>query len=129
MKTTALKSISDDVRANRSVLPHSVTIAVGLNLKKLREAAAMTQETLAALAEIERSRISKLENGSINPSLLTLASICHSLKITLPVLFEGITATMPPVAEGGKPRRSNQATLDKPAMKPSRRQDAAPTKR
>jgi len=66
---------------------------------------------------VERSRISKLESGYINPSLLTLATLCHCLGITLPMLFEGITVTLPPVSQGGPRRRANQATLDKPTNK------------
>lgn len=128
MKSTVLNVKSNSKSSTSGSLPNPVTIAVGLNLKRYRDAAEMTQETLAASAEIERSRISKLENGSINPSLLTLASICHSLGITLPMLFEGISVTMPPMSEGGKPRRSNQATLDKPVEKSPRRHSAVSTK-
>ncbi len=94
-------------------LPNAVTEALGQNLKKLRQAAGLTQENLAYEAEVERSRISKLEGGHINPSLLTLATLCHTLNITLPRLFEGITATLPPISQGGVPRRSNQAVLDR----------------
>lgn len=86
-----------------------------MNLKRFREAVEKTQVELAFDAEIERSRISKIEGGYINPSLLTLATLCHSLGITLPQLFEGITATFPPSSEGGDLRRKNQAVLNKPA--------------
>jgi transcriptional regulator with XRE-family HTH domain len=98
-------------------LPNPVTLAVGRSLKASRLAAGKTQLELAYDAEIERSRISKLECGFVNPSLLTLATLCYSLGTTLPKLFAGITATLPPVAEGGPRRRANQATLDKPARK------------
>ena len=86
--------------------------ALGQNLKRYRQAANKTQIDLAYDAEVERSRISKIERGHVNPSLLTLATLCYSLGITLPILFEGITATMPPIGEGGTPRRANQATLE-----------------
>ena len=102
-------------------LPNPVTIALGGNLKKFRLAMKKTQVDLAYDAEVERSRISKIECGYVNPSLLTLATLCHSLGITLAILFEGITATMPPVAQGGTRRRANQATLDKPTQKLARR--------
>jgi len=103
------------------LLPNGVTLALGNNLKRLRTAAGKTQADLAFDAEVERSRISKIEGGHINPSLLTLATICHALAITLPDLFAGITATFPPVSEGGQPRRKNQATLAKPGVNPERR--------
>lgn len=114
------------VVASTSSLPNPVTIALGLNLKRLRRAVNKTQVDLAYDAEVERSRISKIEGGHVNPSLLTLATLCYSLGITLPTLFEGITATLPPVAEGGTRRRSNQATLDKPAQKLALRATPAP---
>lgn len=117
-------SLKEKIRVaenSTNTLPNPVTIALGLNLKRYRQAIKKTQVELAYDAEVERSRISKIECGYVNPSLLTLATLCYSLGITLPILFEGITATMPPVAEGGIRRRTNQATLDKPAQKLSRR--------
>ena len=123
MKTTAPKNLRG-ADSSTSPLPNPVTLALGQNLKRHREAANKTQVELAYDAEVERSRISKIECGYVNPSLLTLATLCYSLGITLPVMFEGITVTMPPVADGGVPRRTNQATLDKPAQKLARRKEA-----
>ena len=101
------------LRAKRpGSLPNAVTSALGANLKRFRQEAQLTQLDLAYEAEVERSRISKLEGGHINPSLLTLATLCHCLKISLPKLFEGISATLPPVAQGGVARRKNQAVLE-----------------
>lgn len=102
-------------------LPNAVTLAVGQNIKQLRQATGKTQLELAYDAEVERSRISKLESGLVNPSLLTLATICHCLGVTLPVLFEGVTATILPLAEGGPRRRANQATIEKQFARQARR--------
>lgn len=120
MKTTAPKN-NRGAERSISLLPNPVTLALGKNLKRHRLAVKKSQVELAYDAEVERSRISKIECGYVNPSLLTLATLCYSLNITLPTLFEGITVTMPPVAEGGDKRRTNQATLDKPAQKLARR--------
>ena len=128
MKTSAPKS-SRGANSSTSPLPNPVTLALGQNLKRHREAANKTQVELAYDAEVERSRISKIECGYVNPSLLTLATLCYSLGITLPVMFEGITVTMPPVADGGVPRRTNQAPLDKPAQKLARRKEAGQMKK
>jgi transcriptional regulator with XRE-family HTH domain len=98
-----------------SAMPNAVTVALGLNIKHYREQAQKTQLGLAHDAEIERGRVSKLEHGHINASVMTLAAICHALNITLPQLFEGVTETWPPIAEGGIARRANQAVLDKPS--------------
>lgn len=126
MKTTAPKS-SRGAGSSTSLLPNPVTKALGKSLQRHREAAKKTQVDLAYDAEVERSRISKIECGHVNPSLLTLATLCYALGITLPTLFEGITVTMKPVAEGGDKRRANQATLDKPAQKLARRISTAAT--
>jgi transcriptional regulator with XRE-family HTH domain len=126
MKTTAPMKKAGAARSASSPLPNPVTIALGLSLKRHRELVNKTQIELAYDAEVERSRISKIECGYVNPSLLTLATLCYSLGITLPVLFEGITATMPPVSEGGTPRRTNQAVLEKQAIPKSKKRTRIP---
>jgi transcriptional regulator with XRE-family HTH domain len=102
---------------SHELLPNAVTLAVGKNLQRFRRSLDITQEKLASDAEVERSRISKIECGYVNPSLLTLATLCYSLGITLPKLFDGIKVTHPPSSAGGTLRRKNQAVLDKPARK------------
>lgn len=104
---------SKQVSPAKLELPNAVTLALGENLRKFREAAGKTQLELAYDAEVERTRISKMERGHLNPSLLTLAALCHCLQITLPMLLEGIEATIAPSHEGGQLRRANQATLAK----------------
>ena len=120
-----MKSNVRTVRRRSSVqvrhLPNPLTLAVGQNIKKYREAAAISQEALAGDAEMERSRISKMENGRVNASLLTLGTLCHCLNITLPMLFEGVAETMPPVAAGGVARRRNQPVVTKTDRKVTRR--------
>ena len=99
-------------------IPNAITLAVGENLRSFREERGMTQLELAMSAEVERTRVSKLELGLVNPSVLTLATICHVLDITLADLFGGIRLAHPPTTEGGTLRRANQAVLDKkPAAK------------
>lgn len=94
-------------------MPNEITLAVGKNLRRFRELREMTQLELAMAAEVERTRVSKLEIGRVNPSVLTLATICHVLGITLADLFADIRLAHPPTTEGGAPRRANQAVLDK----------------
>lgn len=94
-------------------IPNDVTLAIGKSLRRFREAREMTQYELAVSAETERTRISKIEVGVVNPSVLTLATICYALDITLADLFADIHLAHPPITEGGTPRRSNQAVLDK----------------
>ena len=55
------------------LIPNAITLAVGENLRSFREERGMTQLELAMSAEVERTRVSKLELGLVNPSVLTLA--------------------------------------------------------
>lgn len=99
-------------------IPNTVTRAIGQQLRLFREQRGMTQLELAMTAEVERTRISKIELGLVNPSVLTLATICHVLGVTLADLFAEIQLSHPPTTEGGGLRRANQAVLDKkPAAK------------
>ena len=123
-QTKTTRGNLDEAENAAGSLPNPLTIALGKNLRRYRKAANKTQIDLAYEAECERSRISKMECGYINPSLLTLASLCHSLKITLPELFTGIGETMAPVAEGGVPRRANQAVLEKSVPAGKRRMES-----
>lgn len=107
------------------LIPNAITLAVGENLRSFREERGMTQLELAMSAEVERTRVSKLELGRVNPSVLTLATICHVLGITLADLFGDIRLAHPPTTEGGPLRRANQAVLDK---KPTAKRTKAPGK-
>ena len=104
-------------RVQKHSLPNSVTVALGRNLKKRREAKKMSQEDLAFDAEVERSRIGKLENGHLNPSLMTLSRICHSLDITLPQLFAGITTTIAADADAVERLAGRPVTAEAPNQK------------
>ena len=104
-------------RVQKHSLPNTVTLALGRNLKKRREAKKMSQEALAFDAEIERSRIGKMENGRLNPSLMTLSRICHSLDITLPQLFAGITTTIAADADAVERLAGRPVTSEAPNQK------------
>ena len=111
-KDAASESLAQRRRKVRHI-PNAITKAVGENLRFFRGKSGMTQLELAMTAEVERTRVSKLELGLVNPSVLTLATICHVLGITLADLFADIRLAHPPTTEGGTPRRINQAVLDK----------------
>ena len=111
------------------LIPNAITLAVGENLRSFREERGMTQLELAMSAEVERTRVSKLELGLVNPSVLTLATICHVLDITKAKKKGGIRLAHPPPTEGGTLRRANQAVLDKkPAAKRAKATKKAATK-
>ena len=110
----AVKKASKPRRRKVRRLPNEITQAIGNAIRERRQALEMTQLNLSMAGEIERTRVSKLELGLVNPSVLSLASICHVLGITLADLFANIRLSHPPTTEGGAPRRANQAMLDKP---------------
>ena len=112
-------------------LPNKITQAIGNAIRVRRQALEMTQLNLSMAGELERTRVSRLELGLVNPYVLSLASICHVLGITLADLFANIRLSHPPTTEGGAPRRANQAILDKPtkALTKAKATELAVTKR
>ena len=54
---------------------------LGVNVRHQRKLKGMTQEQLAAAAEMERSYVSDLERGARNPSVAALGRIAEALEI------------------------------------------------
>lgn len=73
--------------ADSSAQPAPISVALGKRLKQCRHAAEKSQETLAFEAHVDRTYISAIERGVANPSVETLANICHALNVTLAELF------------------------------------------
>ncbi|WP_414445558.1 helix-turn-helix domain-containing protein [Burkholderia sp. 22PA0106] len=95
--------------------PAPITVALGRRIKQRRHAVDKSQETLAFEAHVDRTYISAIERGIANPSVETLANICHALNITLSGLFEPLDGvSLAPTGE----RRANAATP--PEIKRSR---------
>ncbi len=126
-KSVAKKATKTTPRKTRTI-PNAITEAIGKELRARREALGLTQLSVAMSAEVERTRISKLELGYVNPSVLSLASICHVLGISLADLFANIRLSHPPTMEGGELRRANQAVLDKPSKVKLKGKASASTK-
>jgi len=101
--------------SNTSSRPAPISVALGQRIKKCRHAAEKSQETLAFEAHVDRTYISSIERGIANPSIETLANICHALNVTLAELFEPLgDVSLAPTGE----RRANAATP--PEIKRSR---------
>jgi len=60
--------------------------AFGVQLRKEREAAGLTQELLAFEAEVDRSYVSSLERGVKAPSVYMLFKLCGALGVA-PAVF------------------------------------------
>jgi len=110
-----------DKPSRRSAAAHAdsravpVSAVLGRRIKECRHAADKSQETLAFEAQVDRTYISAIERGIANPSIETLADICHAIGISLAALFEPMTEV--PRAPSGE-RRANAATP--PEIKRSR---------
>ncbi len=63
--------------------------AVGLNIRRIREAKGLSQEKLAALAELHRAYIGQVERGEKNIGLKNLQKIAKALGVTARQLVEG----------------------------------------
>jgi transcriptional regulator with XRE-family HTH domain len=58
------------------------------NVKRLRKVRNLTQEDLAAAAEMEQQAISLIENARANPTLLALNAIASALHAQMADLFD-----------------------------------------
>lgn len=56
---------------------------VGLNIKRIRVNAGLSQERLAALADLHRAYIGQIERGEKNIGLKNLEKIAKGLKVNI----------------------------------------------
>ena len=71
---------------------HPVLTALGLNVRRRREAQELTQEALAEKADLDQTYISGIECGVRNPSLLVMTRLAKALALTTAELCEGVDA-------------------------------------
>lgn len=74
-----------------------VLLHLASNLKRLREAAGISQNALAGLSGVSRRMLVAIESGDSNVSLHTLDKIAEALNVLLPDLI------VAPVPEGARP--------------------------
>lgn len=60
----------------------------GMNVKRARTAAGISQEALADLAEVARSYMSDVERGARNPTLKVVERIADALRVHAGSLLE-----------------------------------------
>ena len=60
----------------------------GLNIKKIREEKGLSQNDLASLCNIEKTGISRIENGRTNITLKTVTLLSKYLEVELKDLFD-----------------------------------------
>lgn len=63
---------------------------LGLNVRRRREIKDLSQESLAAAAELDQTYISNLEAGRRNPTLATQLKLARALDCTVSELLSGV---------------------------------------
>ncbi len=67
--------------------PRSLEVAIGAEVRRLRKSLDLTVAELGAAAGFSASMLSKIENGTISPSLATLKSLAVTLNVPISRLF------------------------------------------
>ena len=65
---------------------------IGLNIRKYRKQMKLSQVDLAVEVGIDRSYLSEIENGRVNPTINILYAIADSLNVSIVDLFSAPNA-------------------------------------
>ena len=65
-----------------------VLIKLGLNIRRLRQQAGISQENLGFISGLHRTYVGAIERGERNPSVMSLKKIADALKVGLRDLFD-----------------------------------------
>ena len=79
--------LSNTTTQKSSMSENSLQIIVGKNIQKIRESKGFSQQELAAKCNFEKSNMSRLEAGRVNPTLSTLEKVAKALDVSLAELF------------------------------------------
>lgn len=66
---------------------NSLQINVGKQIQRIRESKGISQQDLAAKCNFEKSNMSRLEAGRVNPTLATLEKVAKALDVNIIELF------------------------------------------
>jgi transcriptional regulator with XRE-family HTH domain len=81
-------------------------VSIGSRIRRIREAADMTQEDLARILELKRTSITNIERGNQKPTLDTLYRLCERFGLEIsgvvPSVSEVTRADGRSVVVGGK---------------------------
>ena len=67
---------------------YKIQVKVGIQIQKIRELKGLSQQDLAAKCNLEKSNMSRLEAGKVNPTLSTLEKVATALEINIIELFK-----------------------------------------
>ena len=79
-------SLRTGSRAPSELLPRALEASIGFEVRRLRKSMDLTVAQLGLMAGISAGMLSKIENGTISPSLSTLSAleVTHPAKATQP---------------------------------------------
>ncbi len=83
------KALQQNPHAMREVREKNLEVAIGRQVRELRKRQRMTGADLAAQTGLSVGMLSKIENGVISPSLTTISTLAHALRVPLVQLFSG----------------------------------------
>ena len=67
-----------------------ITKKIGVRIRELRKAQNLSQEKFALKADIDRTYLAGIEQGTRNPSVKNLEKIINTLGISFHQFFEGM---------------------------------------
>lgn len=85
-------------------------VRLAWNVRQLRAARGLSQETLAVDAGVAAPYLSRIENGSVNPSIDVIDRLARALGVEVDVLLRAFDANddrPQPLRAGRKPRATN----------------------
>jgi transcriptional regulator with XRE-family HTH domain len=98
-----------------------IDMRIGKRIRELRADRRLSREGLAALADVSRAMLSRIERGESSPTAQLLNKICSGLGVTLSTLFADTEMRRSPVA-----RRHEQRLWRDPASGYVRRNVSPP---
>ncbi|MER5172890.1 helix-turn-helix domain-containing protein [Thioclava kandeliae] len=83
------KGLQQNPHAVREIREKNLEVAIGRQVRELRKRQRMTVADLAGQAGLSVGMLSKIENGVTSPSLSTISTLAHALRVPLVQLFSG----------------------------------------
>ncbi len=65
------------------VVNEKILKSIGDNIRKIRDSKNISQQELADHSNVAKSTIHRIENGKLNPSIVTIIKICDFLEINI----------------------------------------------
>jgi transcriptional regulator with XRE-family HTH domain len=71
---------------------HNKTVyqKVGLNIRKIRKEKGYSLSDIAALCDMEKTNLSRIELGKTNTTVRNLHKIAQALEVSMVMLFDGL---------------------------------------